>query len=129
MSGFLLDTNVLSELRKESGCDSGVRSWIENAHTDELFVSVVSLGEIRRGIERIRTSDRDHARALEKWLQDLTTEFADRILLVDDEPALLEVVEDMAIRSVSCTVLRAANIVEARCLSMPPMVRVPGTPD
>ena len=87
MSGFLLDTNVLSELRKESRCDPGVRDWIEHTVGEELFVSVMVLGEIRRGIERIRIRDKSQARALEKWLRSLTTEFADRALPVDERVA------------------------------------------
>src|SRR5205823_3564296 len=87
MSGFLLDTNVLSELRKESRCDPGVSDWIEHTVAEELFVSVMVLGEIRRGIERIRMRDRNQTRALEKWLQKLTAEFADRILQVDERVA------------------------------------------
>lgn len=87
MSGFLLDTNVLSELRKESRCDPGVRDWIEHTVAEELFVSVVVLGEIRRGIERIRLRDENQARSLEKWLKSLMTEFADRILPVEERVA------------------------------------------
>ena len=87
MSGFLLDTNVLSELRKERRCDPGVRQWVERAVADELFVSVLVLGEIRRGIERIRTRDQAQARALEKWLVGLSTEFAERVLPVDERTA------------------------------------------
>ena len=87
MSGFLLDTNVLSELRKDRRCDAGVRDWMQNAASEELFVSVMVLGEIRRGIERIRIRDQSQARALEKWLQSLKTEFADRILPVDEPVA------------------------------------------
>ena len=84
MSGFLLDTNILSELRKAGRGDAGVRDWIQNADAEELFVSVIVLGEIRRGIERIRGHDQNQARALEKWLHGLTTRFADRILAVDE---------------------------------------------
>ena len=87
MTGFLLDTNVLSELRKGNRCDPGVRDWIEDMVAEELFVSVMVLGEIRRGIERIRTRDQNQARALQKWLQSLSTEFADRILPVDERVA------------------------------------------
>ena len=50
-------------------------------------MSVMVLGEIRRGIERIQTRDQDQARVLERWLQSLKTEFADRILLVDERVA------------------------------------------
>lgn len=47
MSGFLLDTNVLSELRKANRCDPGVRKWFEEVDSDALYVSVLVLGEIR----------------------------------------------------------------------------------
>jgi len=66
MSGFLLDTNVLSELRKENRCDAGVRNWVESTTAEELFVSVLVLGEIRHGVERIRMRDQTQARTLEK---------------------------------------------------------------
>jgi predicted nucleic acid-binding protein len=87
MSGCLIDTNVLSELRKGKDCDAGVRHWFEGAAEDELFVSVLVLGEIRQGIERIRPRDPAQARALEKWLQLVATEFADRLLPVDENVA------------------------------------------
>ncbi|MDB6068682.1 MAG: VapC toxin family domain ribonuclease [Pedosphaera sp.] len=87
MSGWLIDANVLSELRKEKRCDAGVRQWFEDAAEDELFISVLVLGEIRRGIERIRLRDPAQARALEKWLLWITTEFADRLLPVDEKVA------------------------------------------
>lgn len=87
MSGLLLDTNVLSELRKGNRCDAGVRDWIEHTVAEELFLSVMVLGEIRRGIERIRIRDQNQARALEKWLLSLSTEFAERILPVDERVA------------------------------------------
>ena len=87
MSGFLLDTNVLSELRKQSRCDAGVRSWFEEATAEDLFVSVLVLGEIRQGIERIRLRDQPQARALEKWLRWISAEFVDRLLPVDEPVA------------------------------------------
>jgi predicted nucleic acid-binding protein len=87
MSGFLLDTNILSELRKQSHCDAGVRRWIEATSAEELFVSVLVLGEIRLGVERIRMRDPTQARALEKWLQSISAGFADRILPVDERVA------------------------------------------
>ena len=86
MSGFLLDTNILSELRKENRCDAGVRRWFEEA-ASELYVSVLVLGEIRQGIERIRLRDQTQARALEKWLGWISTEFADRLLPVNEKVA------------------------------------------
>ncbi len=87
MSGYLLDTNILSELRKVERCDAGVRQWIGEVASEELFVSVLVLGEIRRGIERIRQRDEPQARALEKWLRWVASEFADRLLPVDEKIA------------------------------------------
>jgi predicted nucleic acid-binding protein len=87
MMGFLLDTNILSELRKANRCDAGVRDWVEGTPAEELYVSVLVLGEIRQGVERIRMRDPAQARALEKWLQRLSPEFADRILPVDERVA------------------------------------------
>lgn len=83
MNGFLLDTNVLSELRKGSRCNIGVRQWFDQA--SDLFVSVLVLGEIRQGIERIRLRDQGQARVIEKWLQLIFSEFADCILPVDEK--------------------------------------------
>jgi len=87
MSGCLIDTNVLSELRKDKRCDTGVRQWFEDTADDELFISVLALGEIRPGIERIRPRDPAQARALEKWLLGVASEFADRLLPVDEKVA------------------------------------------
>jgi toxin FitB len=87
MKGCLIDTNVLSELRKGNRCDAGVRQWFEGTDEAELFISVLVLGEIRRGIERIRLRDAAQAKALEKWLLWVATEFADRLLLVDEKVA------------------------------------------
>ena len=78
----LLDTNVLSELRKKQRRDPGVTAWIARADPDGLFVSVLALGEIRRGIELLRKRDPAAADSLEKWLVGLETHYADRILPV-----------------------------------------------
>jgi predicted nucleic acid-binding protein len=87
MSGFLLDTNVLSELRKGARCNAGVRNWFDQADGGELFLSVLVLGEVRRGIELIRQRDQAQARALEEWLNSISTEFEERILPVDQKVA------------------------------------------
>ncbi len=87
MRGFLLDTNVLSELRKGRRCDAGVRNWIASTSPDQLFVSVLVPGELRKGIERIRTRDRNQARALEKWLQKVSGEFSEHLLPLDERVA------------------------------------------
>ena len=81
MSGFLLDTNVISELVKPKP-DDRVRRWIEETDESILFLTVLTLGEIRKGVERLR-SGRRRGR-LESWLQvDLPSRFQDRILPID----------------------------------------------
>ena len=66
---FLLDTNVISELRKRSRADVRVRRWREEIDGDQLFLSVVSVGEIREGIEGLRPRDPIQAAALDRWLE------------------------------------------------------------
>ena len=80
---WLVDTNVLSELRKGDRANAGIRAWFADTREDELFTSVLVLGEIRRGIESIRRRDLPSAIALEQWLTRLATDFADRVLAVD----------------------------------------------
>jgi predicted nucleic acid-binding protein len=80
---WLVDTNVLSELRKGDRANAGIRAWFADAREDELFTSVLVLGEIRRGMESIRRRDLPSAIALEQWLTRLATDFADRVLAVD----------------------------------------------
>ncbi len=80
---WLVDTNVLSELRKGDRADAGVRAWFDDAREDDLFTSVLVLGEIRRGIESIRRRDVPSAMALEGWLERLAIDFAERVLPVD----------------------------------------------
>jgi toxin FitB len=80
---WLVDTNVLSELRKGDRAHPGIRAWFDDAREGELFTSVLVLGEIRRGIESIRRRDAPSALALEQWLARLASDFADRVLPVD----------------------------------------------
>jgi len=80
---WLVDTNVLSELRKGVRANPEIRAWFADAQEDELFTSVLVLGEIRRVIESIRRRDVPSALALEQWLQRLANDFADRVLPVD----------------------------------------------
>lgn len=78
---FLLDTVVVSALRKRTP-DVGVVNWALAQADASLFLSVVTLGEIERGIERCRGDDAVFANALEVWLEGLTRTYADRILPV-----------------------------------------------
>jgi predicted nucleic acid-binding protein len=80
---LLLDTNIVSELRKGPRANPEVRSWFETVNDFEIHLSVLTVGEIRRGIENIRAKDPRQATALERWLHRLTREHADRILPVD----------------------------------------------
>ena len=82
MNGFLLDTNVVSELRKKQRCDAGVRRWFSEVAADELFLSVLVIGELRGGVERIRRRDSAAARALDAWLRRLEHAYQDHILPV-----------------------------------------------
>ena len=80
---FLLDTDVVSELRKHKRADEGVHEWFSDVDDAEVFLSVLTVGEIRRGIESIRRRDRDRATVLNRWLHALVTQFESRVLPVD----------------------------------------------
>ena len=83
MKGFLLDTNVLSELRKGARADANVQRWFARVDENSIFLSVLVTGEIRRGIEAIRKRDPRAATALERWLDNLMQAHSDRVLPVD----------------------------------------------
>ena len=80
---FLVDTNVISELRKGPRANPAVRRWFESLEADEVFLSVIVIGEIRRGIESIRRRDRTSAARLDRWLRQVVEGYRDRILSVD----------------------------------------------
>ncbi len=80
---YLLDTNVLAELRKGPRANALVRSWFAALDSDAIVLSVLTVGEIRRGIENVRRRDRSAARALERWLRRLLAEHEERILPID----------------------------------------------
>jgi len=84
---YLLDTNVISELRKGQRCDQNVLAWFSPIPEEELFVSVLTIGEIRKGIESVRLRDQTTARVLDRWLKQLVLSYKDRILLIDQEVA------------------------------------------
>lgn len=84
---WLLDANIVSELRKGSRCDANVAAWYAQVESGELFMSVLTLGEIRKGVERMRRRDPAQARMLERWLADLGTIYADRLIAVDRDIA------------------------------------------
>lgn len=84
---YLVDTNVLSELRKGERCDRNVAAWADSAIPEEFHTSVLVIGEIRRGVERIRRRDRKQAAVLERWLEQVRRTFAGRILGIDERVA------------------------------------------
>jgi predicted nucleic acid-binding protein len=83
---YLLDTNVVSEARRPRG-DEGVKRWLSSAHVADLYMSVLVVGEIRRGIERLKRRDPVGAEVYETWLGTVLRDYADRILPVDAEIA------------------------------------------
>lgn len=80
---YLIDTDIISEVRKGRRCDARVASWFSKVTDDELYLSVIVLGEIRRGIERLRPRDSRQATALQSWLNGVIEQFGPRILPVD----------------------------------------------
>lgn len=85
---YLVDTNVISEARKGKKGNRGVLEFFQTADAGDLYLSVQTIGEIRRGLENIRRrGDLPQAKKLEKWLDLIVTGYADRILSFDEECA------------------------------------------
>jgi toxin FitB len=81
---YLVDTNVVSELRKGGRCDPGVASWFAGVSSADIYLSVLTVGEIRKGIENLRRRDEQRAEALNIWLGDLVEVHSDRILPINE---------------------------------------------
>ncbi|MFN7872068.1 MAG: type II toxin-antitoxin system VapC family toxin [Cyanobacteriota bacterium] len=80
-TGWLVDTNVISELRRRDP-DANVRAWFAQRPATELYLSVLTLGEIRKGVEALADSGR--RTVLNQWLErELPVFFADRLLPID----------------------------------------------
>lgn len=101
---FLLDTNVISELRKGERANPDVRAWFARVAEQEIFLSVLVIGELRRGIDAVRERDSRQAGALERWLGTIVRAHGERILPVD-----LGVAEEWGRLSAQ----RSASIVDA----------------
>lgn len=84
---YLLDTNIISEVRKGSRCNPRVASWFAGLGDGDIYLSVLVFGEIRKGIERARSTNPERSAPLEAWLADLKGLFADRVLPVDQAVA------------------------------------------
>jgi predicted nucleic acid-binding protein len=79
---YLLDTNVISELRRRRP-DPHVVAWYDSVSSAEIYISVLSVGEIRLGIERLRRKDAAQTDLLEQWLRGLRATYAGHIIDVD----------------------------------------------
>ena len=79
---YLLDTNVISEIRKRSP-DPQVLAWYDSLAAEATFISALTIGEIGQGIERLRRKDQGQADLLERWLEGLRISYADHIIPVD----------------------------------------------
>ena len=82
---YLLDTNVVSELRKAAHrADPSMRAWAGSKRTSELWLSVITVMEVEIGVGRVERRDQRQGRALRRWLeQDLLPAFEGRLLPVD----------------------------------------------
>jgi len=86
--GYLLDTNVVSETRKKKA-DERVLLFLESAEGSELYISVLTLGELRKGVARKKLEDPEAAARLAGWVEGLEVSFADRIVGIDSAIASL----------------------------------------
>ncbi|QRG10142.1 type II toxin-antitoxin system VapC family toxin [Xanthobacter autotrophicus] len=81
---YLLDTNVLSELRRTARADANVLAWVRSVPTSSLYVSVISILEIEKGVRQAERSDPSKGLVLRRWLDTgVLTAFAGRVLDVD----------------------------------------------
>jgi toxin FitB len=104
---YLLDTNVVSEFAKPQ-VDAGVSGWLADADEDRLFLSVVTLAELRRGVARL--SDGARRRRLDNWLRhELPDRFEGRVLPIDvaTADAWGEVVADRERRGLAISAMDA----------------------
>lgn len=83
---FLLDTNVVSEIGKKVP-NAGVEAWFDAVSADGLYLSVLVVGEIRQGIERLARRDPAQAEVFEQWLTELVDVYGDRIVPVTADVA------------------------------------------
>ncbi len=87
---YLIDTNVISELRKKGNINKGVKEFFDQAarHDLPMYISVITLGELRRGIELIKyRGDLQQSQLLEQWLNQIINEYDENILELSQEVA------------------------------------------
>ncbi|MGF1547373.1 MAG: type II toxin-antitoxin system VapC family toxin [Thiotrichales bacterium] len=89
---YLLDTNVISEIRKGQRANPGVQAFFQQviSHADKVLLSAVTVGELRRGIELIRhRHDHTQAQQLEQWLTEILSDYRDAVIDMDADTAHL----------------------------------------
>jgi toxin FitB len=84
---YLFDTNAISEYRKKARMSPAFRAWVSELDEGDVALSVLVLGEVRRGIESVRLRDPATAASLDLWFTRLEVTFASRILPVDERVA------------------------------------------
>lgn len=84
---FLIDTNVISEIRKDERANPSVRAWFDSHAAESYHLSVLTLGEIRKGIEQIRAKAPVKAAALETWHSEIAVSYEGRILEIGIDEA------------------------------------------
>ena len=85
---ILVDTNVVSELKRGRNAAPAVTAWFATMPAEQVFTSVVVLGEVRRGIELIARRDKAQAEMLERWYASMRRQLGARVLPVD-EPVMM----------------------------------------
>ncbi len=81
---FLLDTSVISEIRRRDGAHPRVARWVAQTPVEEIGTSVIVLAEIRRGIELKRRNDLEQANSLDRWFSQMRARLGDRVLPIDE---------------------------------------------
>lgn len=81
---FLLDTNIISEIRKRERAHPSVVKWVAQTPVKEIGTSVAVLAEIRRGIELKRRHDPEQAAGFDRWFTQMRTRLGDRVLPIDE---------------------------------------------
>ena len=104
---FLIDTNIVSEVQRPAG-DAQVKAWVASAAPRDLYLSVLVLGEIRRGIERLRPRDSLRAAVFVGWLAELRRDYGDHIL-----PITVEIAEEWGRLNASHTLPTADSLIAA----------------
>ena len=84
---YLVDTNIISEVRKGARCDPHVAEWFASVDDEDLYLSALVVGEVREGVELARLRDPENAVALERWLDQVVAAFGVRVLGIDNAVA------------------------------------------